>query len=162
MTIEFRCDHCDKLLRTSADRAGLSADCPACGTPVTVPESDRDYSDHDFEVHDYEQEDPWRESSVSQPEHVSTSNRPLESHRGIAVLLLAIFSWVIGPPIPAIIAVMLARTDLRAMDEGRMDPSGRGMTQAGYWIAWVHIILSLLTLVLICGGFLVAIAAANA
>ena len=37
MTIEFDCPHCRRLLRTPDDKAGLSAECPSCGTPVTVP-----------------------------------------------------------------------------------------------------------------------------
>jgi DNA-directed RNA polymerase subunit RPC12/RpoP len=37
MTIEFRCDQCSKLLRTTDDKAGATAKCPQCGAPVTVP-----------------------------------------------------------------------------------------------------------------------------
>jgi phage FluMu protein Com len=37
MPIEFRCPACDKLLRTSEDKAGLTANCPDCGELVTVP-----------------------------------------------------------------------------------------------------------------------------
>jgi phage FluMu protein Com len=37
MTIEFHCPHCDKLLKTADDKAGVSAKCPGCGEPVMVP-----------------------------------------------------------------------------------------------------------------------------
>jgi hypothetical protein len=37
MTIEFHCPHCDKLLKTAHDKAGVSATCPGCGEPVVVP-----------------------------------------------------------------------------------------------------------------------------
>jgi hypothetical protein len=37
MTIEFHCPHCDKLLKTADDKAGVSAACPGCGEPVVVP-----------------------------------------------------------------------------------------------------------------------------
>ena len=37
MTIEFHCPHCDKLLKTPDDKAGVSATCPGCGEPVVVP-----------------------------------------------------------------------------------------------------------------------------
>lgn len=37
MTIEFHCPHCDKLLRTPDDKAGVQAKCPGCGETVTVP-----------------------------------------------------------------------------------------------------------------------------
>jgi phage FluMu protein Com len=37
MSIEFRCVHCSKLLRTGDDTAGKQAKCPECGTVMTVP-----------------------------------------------------------------------------------------------------------------------------
>lgn len=37
MTIEFRCQACEKLLRTGDDKAGAIAKCPQCGAVVTVP-----------------------------------------------------------------------------------------------------------------------------
>jgi MoxR-like ATPase len=36
-TIEFRCSHCDKLLRVGAAYAGKEARCPQCGTVSTIP-----------------------------------------------------------------------------------------------------------------------------
>lgn len=57
----------------------------------------------------------------------------LAPHRGTTILVLGILSLVIGCIgwIFAIIAWVMGNQDLRAMDEGRMDPSGRGLTQAG-------------------------------
>lgn len=37
MTIEFRCEHCEKILKTSDDKAGRKASCPQCGEPIDVP-----------------------------------------------------------------------------------------------------------------------------
>ncbi|MFK7779330.1 MAG: hypothetical protein QM501_14585 [Gimesia sp.] len=37
MTIEFSCQHCKKILKTSDDKAGRKAKCPQCGEPVDVP-----------------------------------------------------------------------------------------------------------------------------
>jgi hypothetical protein len=37
VAIEFSCPKCQHLLRTSEDKAGLSAKCPACGSPIWVP-----------------------------------------------------------------------------------------------------------------------------
>lgn len=37
MTIEFNCPHCDKLLKTSDDKAGRQAKCPGCGELIDVP-----------------------------------------------------------------------------------------------------------------------------
>jgi hypothetical protein len=41
MAIEFRCNHCGRLLRTGDETAGRMAMCPECGsqTPIPVPET---------------------------------------------------------------------------------------------------------------------------
>jgi phage FluMu protein Com len=39
MTIEFHCPHCDKLLKTADDKAGVKANCPGCGEAVTIPDA---------------------------------------------------------------------------------------------------------------------------
>jgi phage FluMu protein Com len=53
MTIEFRCSSCNKLLRTSDDRAGARAKCPDCGTAVTVPRA----AGGDFDLGDVDEYD---------------------------------------------------------------------------------------------------------
>lgn len=40
MTIEFSCSHCNKVLKTSDDKAGRRAKCPQCGEPILVPPAD--------------------------------------------------------------------------------------------------------------------------
>ena len=47
MTIEFSCSHCDKVLKTSDDKAGRRAKCPQCGEAVTVPDPTADVSADD-------------------------------------------------------------------------------------------------------------------
>src|SRR5262245_53231097 len=37
MTIEFQCPVCQKVLKTADERAGVRANCPGCGEPLTVP-----------------------------------------------------------------------------------------------------------------------------
>ena len=37
MSIEFVCPHCEYLLRTAEDKAGMSAECPACGDALWIP-----------------------------------------------------------------------------------------------------------------------------
>ena len=54
----------------------------------------------------------------------------LAPHRGTAVLVLGILGLVICF-ICGIIAWVMGNNDLRAMTQGRMDPTGRGTTQAG-------------------------------
>lgn len=37
MLLTFKCSQCDTQLEVSADLGGTRADCPHCGTPVTIP-----------------------------------------------------------------------------------------------------------------------------
>ncbi len=75
----------------------------------------------------------------------------LRPHRGTAVLVLGILSivlqcvgWILG-----IIAWSMGTNDLRAMDAGVMDPTGRGITQAGKICGMISVILHLLWLALL-------------
>jgi hypothetical protein len=54
----------------------------------------------------------------------------LKPHRGIAVLVLGICGFVVCA-ICGIIAWVMANNDLREMEAGTMDPSGRELTNAG-------------------------------
>ena len=75
----------------------------------------------------------------------ANGRRDLKPHRGLMVLLLGIFGLktcgILG-----IVAFTLGRNDLREMDAGRMDSSGRGMTQIGYYLGIVSAILALLAI----------------
>jgi hypothetical protein len=66
-------------------------------------------------------------------------------HRGAIVLVLAILTWFFGCPITGFIAFFMAKNDLEEMNQGVMDPSGKGLTQVGYWIGLV--VGSLFTLI---------------
>jgi hypothetical protein len=64
-------------------------------------------------------------------------------HRGTTILVLGVLSlmpicvgWILG-----IIAWAMGNGDLREMDAGRMDPSGRGMVQAGKICGMISVIL---------------------
>ena len=67
-------------------------------------------------------------------------------HRGTLILVLGILG-IFCCIICGIIAWVLGNTDLREMDAGRMDPAGRGLTQAGKICGIVGIILTVLSLV---------------
>jgi predicted RNA-binding Zn-ribbon protein involved in translation (DUF1610 family) len=64
MTIEFHCPHCDKLLKTADDKAGVGASCPGCGEPVVVPSA--------------------AESSAPDQSFSSQSSRPAEAGAALA------------------------------------------------------------------------------
>ncbi len=75
------------------------------------------------------------------------SGMPMQPHRGVMILVFAILSWVLSCVIFGIVAWVLANSDLRAMEEGRMDPSGEGITKAGKIVAMINVILSIVAAV---------------
>ena len=54
----------------------------------------------------------------------------MRPHRGTLILVMGILGLVCCV-ILGIVAWVMGSADLREMDMGRMDPSGRGLTQAG-------------------------------
>lgn len=54
----------------------------------------------------------------------------LQPHRGVLILVLGVLSLTSCVPL-GVVAWILGNRDLRAMREGRMDTSGRDLTQAG-------------------------------
>ena len=69
----------------------------------------------------------------------------LKPHRGTTVLVLGILGLVVCV-ICGIIAWVMGKNDLREMDAGIMDPSGRGTTNAGRICGMISVILA-------CVGF---------
>ena len=77
----------------------------------------------------------------------STPGAYLKPHRGTAVLVLGILGIVVCL-ICGIIAWVMGNNDLREMAEGRMDPSGYGMTKAGKICGMIGVILAIVGIVL--------------
>jgi hypothetical protein len=67
---------------------------------------------------------------VSQYPPVAPTGFAFQPHRGAVVLTLGILGLMLCF-ILGIIAWVMGAADLRAMREGRMDPAGKGITQAG-------------------------------
>ena len=86
--------------------------------------------------------------------------QPLAPHRGVIILVLGILG-IVCCFICGIIAWVMGNNDLREMAAGRMDPSGRGLTQAGKICGIVGVIIAIVALViqiivmLLGGGFFV-------
>ena len=76
--------------------------------------------------------------------------QPLRPHRGGLILALGILG-IVCCFICGIIAWVMGNNDMREMDAGRMDPSGRGLTQAGKICGIVSVILQIMGFVI---GFL--------
>jgi hypothetical protein len=70
-----------------------------------------------------------------------------QPHRGVTVLVLGILGlaccFILG-----IIAWVMGNKDLQEMDAGRMDPSGRGLTQAGKICGMIAVIWQIIVLVI--------------
>lgn len=77
----------------------------------------------------------------------SPTQMPLRPHRGGAVLALGILGIVVCL-ICGIIAWVMGNNDLRDMKAGIMDPSGRGLTQAGRICGIVSVILPVIVICL--------------
>ena len=58
------------------------------------------------------------------------TQQPLTPHRGVLILVLGILS-IVCCLICGIIAWVMANKDLKEMAAGRMDPAGKGLTNAG-------------------------------
>jgi hypothetical protein len=71
-------------------------------------------------------------------EMTTGSPRP---HRATLILILGIIGVVACMPV-GIAAWVMGNTDLTAMDRGEVDPSGRGMTQAGKVLGIVSVVLA--------------------
>ncbi|MCP3906165.1 MAG: DUF4190 domain-containing protein [Planctomycetes bacterium] len=88
----------------------------------------------------------------------------LRPHRGVMILVFGILSWLVCF-IFGIIAWVMGNADLREMEEGRMDPTGQGLTQAGKIIGMISVILSIVGVaiaIVVIIGSLVAAGAASA
>ena len=68
-------------------------------------------------------------------------------HRGVLILVLGIIG-IVCCFITGIIAWVMGNNDLREIDAGRMDPTGRGLTQAGKICGMVGVILWIVMLVI--------------
>ena len=71
----------------------------------------------------------------------TANTQQLKAHRGTTVLVLGILGLVVCV-ICGIIAWVMGKNDLREMDEGIMDPSGRGTTNAGKICGMISVILA--------------------
>ncbi|MEE9130572.1 MAG: DUF4190 domain-containing protein [Phycisphaerales bacterium] len=66
----------------------------------------------------------------------------LQPHRGVMILVFGILGLVICV-IFGIVAWVMGGGDLRAMAEGRMDPTGEGLTKAGRICGMISVALTI-------------------
>ena len=85
---------------------------------------------------------------VTPTETPPQNQQPLAPHRGTLILILGILSLVCCF-ICGIIAWVMGNNDLKQMAAGTMDPSGRGLTNAGKICGIVGIAVQIVGIVLI-------------
>ena len=74
----------------------------------------------------------------------------LRPHRATLILVLGILGLVLCMPL-GIAAWVMGNSDLAAMNRGEVDPTGRGMTEAGR-------VVGIVSVVLVAIGVLIAVA----
>jgi hypothetical protein len=70
----------------------------------------------------------------------------MKPHRGTVIIVLGILGLVVCAPL-AIAAWVMGSNDLKEMDAGTMDPTGRGTTNAGKICGIIGTILMILGLI---------------
>jgi len=73
------------------------------------------------------------------------AGQPVRPHRGVMILVFGILG-LLCCIVFGILAWVMGNGDLREMDAGRMDPSGRGLTQAGKICGIVSVALQIVIL----------------
>lgn len=166
MPIQMSCTGCGQSLRVGEEHAGKKARCPNCGTINSVPA--------DSDVPSPAQDPFAGAESNAEPANPfgdlpEPSSNPYESptspvsvkptphqkpHRGALILTLGILGVLCCGPL-GIAAWVMGNTDLKEIREDRMDPSGRGLTQAGMIVGIVATIFLVLG-VLMQVGMIVA------
>jgi hypothetical protein len=73
----------------------------------------------------------------------------MKAHRGVLILILGILSFVLCGIFTAIPAWIMGNNDLKEMESGAMDPSGRGLTNAGRILGMIATILTILGVVIV-------------
>lgn len=100
---------------------------------------------------DDSEDDPDRRYRRRSRRYADDYERRLIPHRGIMILVFGIVGYISCIPIFGILAWVMGSQDIRAMDEGRMDPEGRGLTRAGQILGMILCLLSIVGIVFYCG-----------
>lgn len=75
------------------------------------------------------------------------AGQPMRPHRGVMILVFGILGLVCCI-VFGIVAWVMGNGDMREMDAGRMDPSGRGLTQAGKICGIVSVALQIVGIII--------------
>lgn len=73
----------------------------------------------------------------------------MKPHRGTLILVLGILSLVLCGIFTGIPAWVMGNSDLKEMDAGTMDPSGRSLTTAGKICGMINCILTVVGIIVV-------------
>lgn len=165
----IHCPDCQRQLQIDEQTVGAIVQCPKCRhrfaasaitenvpTPAAMPPRPDSFANATIRRWEAEEEEDYdirRERRPSAADDFDDDDWPevgrrtMQPHRATMILAFAVLSCVAAPLIFGSLAFFMGRADLRAMDEGRMDPSGRPMTQTGTILGIVMAILHVLALI---------------
>ena len=85
---------------------------------------------------------------------VSSSSSSVKPHRGVLILVLGILGLVACMPL-GIVAWVMGSGDLKAIDRGEIDPTGRSMTNAGKILGIIAVVLAVLGILFFVVGVMI-------
>ena len=86
----------------------------------------------------------------------------MKPHRGTLILVLGILGLVMCGIFTALPAWIMGNSDIKQMDAGTMDPTGRGMTNAGRILGMIGSILFIVGAVIVMALLLLGVLGAAA
>ncbi len=188
------CPDCKKHLQVPDDLLGKLVQCPECKTTFTArlpeevnpptsttasppptksssapwqnDESDDDRDDDSRAKKRRRDDDDDDDDGRDRERSRRSVRRSFTPHKGEMILIFGLLSLFL-PAFSVIFALMawiMGSSDLREMREGRMDPAGESMTQAGRIMGMISVGLHMLVILACCGfyGFVFMIGIAGA
>lgn len=168
------CSSCQAQFQVSSDLVGKQGRCPQCQATFTIggatpsPNPDPRQPGAAFPP---PSADPRQPGSVPHPQQfppqpgvppqqqfppqqfygapMGMGAGRMEPHRGGVILALGLIGFFVFLPL-CIVAIVMGKADLKKMDAGLMDPTGRGSTNAGVILSWVAIGITIAVIALIC------------
>ena len=171
------CASCQAQFQVSADLVGKQGRCPQCQATFTIggsaqspnpdprqpgaafppPSADprqpgsvphpQQYPPQQQQFPPQQQQFPPQQQYYGAPMGMGSGR--MEPHRSGVILALSLIGFFLFMPL-CIVAVVMGKADIKKMDAGLMDPSGRGSTQAGVIVSWIAIGITIAVIVLIC------------
>jgi len=160
VAIQFNCNSCGTTLRVPAEHLGKQARCPKCQNLNVVQADPLDPNPSPYPVNDpVSPAKPGNPYAIGQgtilPAGGVAGHAYQSAHRGGMILTLGVMAIVCNiAGVPGILAWVLGNADLKQMDAGRMDPEGRGTTQAGMIMGMIMTIFVIIGIALTVCYFL--------